>query len=71
MRMEIKTDPMTGDILFSGRVSMDAVAMMNLDAFDLSLIRDCDPSKGDTTAADWLLALETMFRKAAPFPEVK
>jgi hypothetical protein len=70
--MEMHSDPETGDIVFSGRVSRRTMAELPLDDFDMALLRDCTPSeKGGTDAADWLLALEMLFRKARSLKPVR
>lgn len=63
MELKLSTDPITGDIRFHGQISQCDIQRANLDGFDLALLRDCDPSKDDVTAADLLLALEMLFRK--------
>jgi hypothetical protein len=50
-----------GDLLFSGRVSATNFARLRLDNFDRALLADCEGT--GRTAADWLLALETIFRR--------
>jgi hypothetical protein len=58
MRLERNAD---GDILFSGEVSASDFANLKLDHFDRALLDDCGSKDG--SAADWLLALEMLFRR--------
>lgn len=50
-----------GDLLFSGAVSATDFARLRLDNFDRALLADCQGE--GRSAADWLLALETVFRR--------
>ena len=49
-----------GALVFEGRV--EATDFPRLDAFDLTLVDECGAE--GATAADWLLALECIFRRA-------
>jgi hypothetical protein len=58
MQLERTAD---GDLRFSGVVHGTDFARLRLDSFDRSLIADCEGE--GRSAADWLLALETIFRR--------
>lgn len=49
-----------GAIVFEGRVEVSDFP--RLDPFDSALVNECDAE--GSTAADWLLALECIFRRA-------
>ena len=66
MHLEITRDVVTGDLLFRGRVCQKRLARLPLDNFDMRVLHDCDPAEVGTDAADCLLALELIFRKARP-----
>lgn len=52
---------MEGDLLFSGSVSVADFAHLRLDNLDRALLDDCNGEA--RSAADWLLALEMLFRR--------
>lgn len=47
-------------ITFSGRLTLSEIENLNLDELDRKLLDDCGSSN---KAEDWLLALETLFRR--------
>jgi hypothetical protein len=50
-----------GKLKFHCEVTDEDLVNLKLDAVDLALMRDC--GREDRTAADWLLALEMIFRR--------
>lgn len=55
-------DNRTGELRFSGVVTMNDLERVQLDNFGRLLLNDC--SSADATGADWLLALEYIFRRS-------
>lgn len=64
MKVEIDRDVVTGDLTAIARISNRELQDLRLDRYDLALLDDC--SGPDADAADVLLGLETLFRKARP-----
>jgi hypothetical protein len=59
--MELRRD-VDGSIVFCGRFNAADLLRIRLDPFDRALLDDCGAE--GRTAADWLLALEMLFRRA-------
>ncbi len=64
MKFEMVRDSMTSNITFRGEVSASDLAFLRLDRLDRALLDDIG-SDSKATAADYLLALEMIFRRHA------
>jgi hypothetical protein len=64
MEFEIERNAESLDLVFKGRISMHELANLRLDRMDSALLDDVG-GDGKATAADYLLALEMLFRRHA------
>lgn len=60
-RLQWSKDARTGDLQFSGTVAMTDFENLRLSRFDEAVLADCGGPT--TTAADFLLGLELVFRR--------
>lgn len=60
MFAEIRNDIIDKSIIATFRVTQEMMMSLNLDKLDRLLLEECNKSD---KASDWLLALETIFRR--------
>lgn len=61
MKFEIEKNDDTGEVSFSGSYTVHELARLKLDAIERGMLRQCGGE--GTAASDYLLALETIYRR--------